>query len=347
MKRVIIRIIACFAGAALLTGCFGEYDPHGKQTDNPIGFRAGTLLLCGDATRTATLKEAFAASDSFAVFALLNNNTSSPVFDNTHVGYNGTRWSYDRPQGWAWSQNEDWYDFIAVAPETAGAARLVGAPGRLTVTVPYNVATQNYDLLAATHVRLGSLSPTERVEPVPFVFKHMLTAVRVDAVNISGEGNFTLNSYCFKNVNNSATLKATITSTGRESFLWIDAESSSAPVRTETPANGPHNPLSPGDTLRGAGFNLFIPQPLNESVNLPALEVTYTPASTGVPVTSPLIELQSIRSITDGTPITEWQMGVKYIYEIRVRLDGGVEVRVKTVDWDKEVYETPGIMIPE
>ena len=148
-------------------------------------------------------------------------------------------------------------------------------------------------------------------------------------------------------MNNSATLKATITSTGRESFLWIDAESSSAPVRTETPANGPHNPLSPGDTLRGAGFNLFIPQPLNESVNLPALEVTYTPASTGVPVTSPLIELQSIRSITDGTPITEWQMGVKYIYEIRVRLDGGVEVRVKTVDWDKEVYETPGIMIPE
>ena len=343
MNRVVIRIISYFAGAALLTGCFGEYDPHGKPVENPIGFRAGTMLLCDDATRTATLKEEFAASDSFAVFALFNNNASSPVFDNTHVGYNGTSWRYDYPKGWAWSQNEDWYDFIAVAPETAGAARLVGAPGRLTVTADYNVATHNYDLMAAVHVRLGSLSSTERVATVPFVFKHMLTAVRVDAVNISASGNFTLNSYCFKNVTNVATLKATVTSAGRESFLWINAESSSSAVRTENPGAT----VAAGATLQGAGFNLFIPQRLDESVNLPVLEVTYTPASTGVPVTAPPIELCSVLNVTDGTPITEWEMGKKYIYEVRVRLDGGVEVRVKTVDWDSERYETPGIMIPE
>ena len=200
--------------------------------------------------------------------------------------------------------------------------------------------------MAATYTRQGAVDPLERTLPVPFAFKHMLAAVRVDAVNISGSGSFTLNSYCFKNVINVATLKATINSAGRESFLWINAESSSSAVRTENPPAGTHNPVSPGDTLVGAGFNLFIPQRLDESVNAPVLEITYTPSG-AAESTTVSVALTDIRQVSDDTPITEWTMGVKYLYEIRVRLDGGVEIRVKTVDWDSEVYETPGIMIPE
>ena len=345
MKRVIIRIAAYFAGAALLWGCFGEYGPT-PTTGDVIRFRAGADALFDDNTRTATLLTSESVVQSFRVFSLLNNNASNPVFDNTLVVYHAPGWECSETKHWAWAQNEDWYDFIAVAPDTAGASRLVGAPGRLTVTTDYDVTSDNHDLMVAGYVRTGETPLDQRTLPVPLAFKHMLSAVKVDFINISGSGSFTLNSYCFKNVVNVATLKATFTAANRESFLWINAESSSSAVRAENPPAGTHNPVSPGDTLVGAGFNLFIPQRLDESVNDPVLEITYTPSGAAEPTTVP-VPLPGIKSVFDDSPINEWELGVKYTYEIRLRLDGGVEVRVKTVDWDKQVYETPGIMIPE
>jgi len=346
MKRVVIRIAAYFAGAALCWGCFGELGPTPKPETEVIGFEAGTSMLLDDATRVCDLKTSDSLVRDFSVFALLNNNGSNPIFDGTVVTYNGAGWSYPIAKHWEWSSITDRYDFAGVTPASAGASRLVDAPGRLTVTADYDVtsATDTFDLMVAMYSRSGDAANRNGI--VPMSFKHMLSAVRVDILNVSGSGNFRVNSYCFKNVVNNATVKATLNAAGAENFTWIDAESTSLPVRTENPAAGPHNPVAPGDTLRGAGFNLLIPQRLDGGVNLPALEITYTPTATGVPVTTPPILLKDILNKIGNEPITRWEMGVQYIYEISIRLDGGVEVRVITTDWDDITYETPGIMIP-
>lgn len=351
MKNVIIRIAAIFAGAVLVTGCFGEIGPRPAPAASPIRFEAGTSpLLQDDDTRVTPLHPAyFEATDDFSVFSLYNNQEADPVFDGAVITYNGTAWNYanlSEAKDWAWNQNEDRYDFVAVSPASAGATRLVGAPGRLTVTADYDLTADGHDLMAAAYSRTGESGLVIRTAPVPMTFKHMLSAVRVDFHSISGEGNFTVNSYCFKNIVNRSTLKATLTSASKESFVWINSESSTAAVRQENPAAGAHNPVAPGDSLIGAGFNLVIPQRLDAGVNLPALEITYTPASTGVPVTPPLIPLEEILRFADDQPILEWNMGVAYVYKVFIRLDGGVEVRVVTTEWDEVVYETPGIMIP-
>lgn len=350
MKNVIIRIAAFFAGAVLLWGCSGEFGPTSERI--PIEFRAGTALLLDDDTRTATLHpSSFEVNDNFSVFALFNDNGSDPVFDGATVTFNGSSWSYlssTSAKNWTWNQAEDRYDFIGISPVSAGASRLVGAPGRLTVTTDYDITSDNYDLMAAVYTRSGETSVEERTAVVPMSFKHMLTAVAVHVINISSTGNFKLNYYRFKNITNQATLKTTLTSAGRESYLWIDAETSSSPVRQEEPATGAHNPVAPGDTLKG-GYNLVIPQRLNEGVNLPALEISYTYTPSGgveTTATPPPIELRNILLKTNNSPIVEWQMGVAYTYEISIRLDGGVEVRVVTTQWDEQIYETPGIMIP-
>lgn len=342
MKHVIIRIASLLSVAALLTGCYGEIGPVSPA--GQIDFMAGMMLM-DDGTRTATLMTADSIPRTFSVFSLLNDRGATPVFDGTTVTYNSVydSWSYPGGKGWEWSRPTDRYDFIAVSPASAGAIRWIDAPGRLTARTDYDVSSDNYDLMASMYTR--SATDPDRLGAVHFAFRHMLSAVRVDITNISSDKSLTLHSYQFKNVVVSATLKANYTAAGKESYLWVNSERSSTAVRREDPPAGTHNPCDPGDALEGSGFNLFIPQQLDDSEDVPVLEFMYTPENAAKPDTVS-VELPEIKRSSDDTPITEWQMGVKYIYEIRIRLDGGVEINVKTVDWNKEVYETPGIIIP-
>ena len=351
MKKVIIRIAAYFTGAALVWGCFGEYGPSREQDGPAIDFRAGTSLLLGDDdTRAATLHPTtFTTDEDFSVFAVYNNDTIAPIFNGVTVTYNGSTWGYLDAKHWEWRRPEDRYDFIAVCPAAAGAERLRGAPGRLTVSTDYDITADNFDLMVALYSRSGEGTMEQKIAPVPMTFNHRLAAVRVDVINISGSGTFKVDSTWFENVTNRATLKSNLTSVGKENHQWIDAETTSLPVRKEKPATGAHNPVAPGDTLEGA-YNLLIPSRLDNGVNLPALRLGYTYTPSGgveTSVVSSPIYLKDILRKTDNEPITEWKQGTSYIYEIHLRLDGGVEVRVITTEWNEETYETPGIMIPE
>ena len=351
MQKVIIRIAAYFTGAALVWGCFGEYGPHREQEASAIGFRAGTSLLTDDDdTRAATLHPTtFSASEDFSVFAVYNNDTIAPVFNGVTVTYNGSSWGYPDVKHWEWSRPEDRYDFTAVSPAAAGASRLRGAPGRLTVVTDYDITSDNFDLMVALYSRSGDGSVEQKIAPVPMTFNHRLAAVRIDVINVSGTGNFTVDSTWFENVINRATLKSNLTSTGKENHQWIDAEKTSLPVRKEKLTSDPQNPVTPGDTLNGP-YNLLIPQRLDNGVNLPALRLAYTYTPSGGAATSVVsdpVYLKDILRKSDNEPITEWNQGASYLYEVHLRLDGGVEVRVITTQWDEVTYETPGIMIPE
>jgi hypothetical protein len=45
--------------------------------------------------------------------------------------------------------------------------------------------------------------------------------------------------------------------------------------------------------------------------------------------------------------LTQWERGKKYVYTIKLDLDGGVIVTVTTTPWDAEIEaETPGLLLP-
>ena len=59
------------------------------------------------------------------------------------------------------------------------------------------------------------------------------------------------------------------------------------------------------------------------------------------------IVLRNVKQARYGSAetIPEWEPGIKYTYNITIRLDGDVLVTVITTEWDEVVAETPGILI--
>lgn len=353
MKRVIIRIALLFVAASMLGGCYEKFGP--SLEPDTICFKAESMLLKDDATRSSTLLTSEDYVENFSIYSLFKNDADHPVFDGEAVSRSGVIWSYASPKNWEWNLPDDWYDFIAVSPSNEevsnglsdGSSRLVGAPGRLTVLVPYDVVNDDVDMMIAVHTRHGNLPENQKVAPVALAFNHMLAAVRVDVINNSSSGNIRVDSYGLKNVVNQATLKATIANADVPSFLWMDAVTTSTLVRQETPGTGEHNPIAPGDSLMG-GYNLVIPQDLTSGGMLEAtLEIKFTPIDGGVAGAQATREilLDKMQRFSDNSYITEWEIGKVYTYKIYIRRDGGVEVRVITTKWDEIVYETPGIMI--
>ena len=75
-----------------------------------------------------------------------------------------------------------------------------------------------------------------------------------------------------------------------------------------------------------------------------ALYLYYTPE--GSTQKEAIVRLKDICPRDSDTPITSWAAGTKYIYEISMRLDGGVLVTVETTDWGETIEaETPGLLI--
>nr|MCR5519066.1 hypothetical protein [Bacteroidales bacterium] len=97
-------------------------------------------------------------------------------------------------------------------------------------------------------------------------------------------------------------------------------------------------------------YDFMIPQQLDQAVgsgsdeaNMPRLLLTYTPE--GGSQSTADICLKNIPR-QDDTAITSWEMGVKYVYYVSMRLDGGLLVSIVTTAWDDVEAETPGLLIP-
>ena len=90
-------------------------------------------------------------------------------------------------------------------------------------------------------------------------------------------------------------------------------------------------------------WDLMIPQDLNPAGEVPpVLRVVFNKG--GSDVTEDL-NLKDILSVDSNEPITEWRAGVKYHYQIELRIGVGIVVTVKTTPWEVVEAETPGLMI--
>ena len=97
-----------------------------------------------------------------------------------------------------------------------------------------------------------------------------------------------------------------------------------------------------GQIYRVDVWDLMIPQDLNPGSQNPALQIVYNKGEENdITETLPLKDIKTLGNV----PITVWNPGTKYHYDIELRIGVGIVVTVTTTPWEVVEAETPGLMI--
>ena len=364
LKRVtfIMAVLIC---ALLSAGCSIRLDdPVQTKTvpEGAIGFCAGSVLLLDDAvpTRSTGLKTTFALADKFFVYGTKTlSNTRYNVFNGQQVNLQSLGSDASDPEDdvWEyspvrfWDGNATQYDFLAISGPATNAT-ISSNPaysGHVSASVTYDATGTPYDLMAAGYRRDDGTT-----SPVNFEFNHVLSAVRVTIINDSPLIDVTVNSYGFRNICTRAT------------GLIEQRNNGLAPMGTGSWDNLAYNGtvvLGKSDTLvldkdetyslAADQWDLMIPQDLSPHGDyVPQLMLDYEYDQVN-PYTDMLehyhpvfpIRLEEINVKGSNDVIDEWLPGIKYNYEIHIRLGGGINVTVSVTDWTEVLAETPGLTI--
>lgn len=245
----------------------------------------------------------------------------------------------------------------------------VDIPGAMAIQKSFAIKKDHYDLLMAGTRRSGANANT-RSKRVPLTFHHMLCAVRVGVTNESGGKSATINSIRFNNLIQKASAKATINVLDEVEFSWIDTQRTSA---DSVIYNAGAVLAMQGGSLPADDYTLLIPADLSVAIDgslepdvadyagrpdayaaamatfedkLPHLYINYTPEDELEPRDVGIV-LRNVKKARFGEAeaIGEWEMGIKYTYNVVIRLDGDVNVTVVTTRWEDVAGETPGLLI--
>lgn len=350
----IIRIAAVFWGTLFLAGCHKTDDPASEQTS--IRFEAGSLLLKDDAqTKTlASLKTGttFGDTDKIAVFGYHSGN-SEWVFERQEVTHEYAPtatpardcWTYSPGKPWVWHDANDYYDFIAVYPyeKTSGYSKTATA-SETKVVIPYSPSNP-CDLMAAAVHRSGGTTNS-----VHFQFPHLLSAVKVIVEMDTDSKAFTLTSYRFRNLPRaSGSVCISINNGVVSTPTWENVSTLPGDQFGQTGLTEYlyYNSAQDNNVTFEGGYDLMIPQTFTSNSAVLVLNCTYTNDQSQVVSLSPApaIPLRTINKKNTSTPITQWEAGKVYVYEIKIRIGGGVVVNVSTTDWEDFNAQTPGLQI--
>ena len=356
MRLRILHIFLAFAATALLTGgCVHQDVPDPDGTE--IRFGAGALQL-EDTKSVTTLDQrtAFEPADEISVYAW-HLQESSKVFDTQTVicpdPANGI-WTYTPKKKWRWQDN-DYYDFLAIPKKVGGVTVPVSGVTSLAPTssspfslsVPYDARTDHYDLLmAGTRRRVTDADPSAVVE---LNFQHMLSAVRVIFYRDSGSQKFVVTSFGFTDLIVSANIIWGWDETAKKCLVRLDNTEHTHQQQFGENRNYATPWLESAkfvDTYNPGFYDLLIPQNLDTG-DAPSLVVTLRDDVNGAwneYIPDP-IPLKDITIQGTDTPITRWEPGNVYTYEVRILLNGGVLVNVITTKWEDVYAYTPGLMI--
>jgi len=352
MTSRIIRIAATLAGCILLSaGCSlkSQLDTDGTA----IRFTAGSVLLRDDATKGGELKTGteFAKGDKFRVWAWHSAVQQHLTFgtDQLVTLQDDGTWDYAPHLFWNWQEGTDYYDFLAVYPGDQGFTHPAPDPNSptLTANVTYNAVNAQYDLMAAGRRRTEHITTI-----VPLEFQHMLSAVSVKVKNASGSVDehgdplsITLQSCRFVNLVTESTIQISFDGDKLSSSRGASAQNTNSVLGPAIPDN---TALAPGSSHpETAEWDIMVPQDLGtEQIGsvAPYLHIVYTK---GAEAEENVIDLplKDIKDSTTKQEITSWKAGVRYQYEIEIKLGGGILVNVRTTPWEIVEAETPGLMI--
>lgn len=369
LNRVTFILAAvCTLALSTLAGCVKTNNPASRQGE--ICFGAGSLLLNDDATKSGTdLKTIFdqasedvgeANADRFFVYGTKTiSGTRYNVFNGESVSLNslGSNASDPIDDVWDYSPHRFWdssasqYDFLAISGPSS-ARSIVCNPvgsGRIRANVPYDAIDNPYDLMAAGYQRNdGSTTP------VALEFYHILSAVRVTIINDSPSTNVTVNSYGFRNICIRATGMVEQSGNGLVAMSTSNWETTSY---TSSTVLGHSSTTVLGNKQEFAmpanKWDLMVPQELAPYGDyIPQLMLDYeydqeNPYTLETEHNHPVfpLRLDEIPVKNSEELITKWLPGKKYIYEIHIRLGGGIIVNVAVTDWKEIPAETPGLTI--
>lgn len=360
MLNRIIRIAAAACTLLIGTGCVRTLGPELDGAETPIGaigFTAGSTLLRDDALLSKSgedLKTAFAVSDNFYVYgAKVVSSTRYTVFDGVNVGLTSQGWEYSPLR--FWDSNATQYDFVAISgpASSAGITSDPSAAGHLRANVTFDATNSPCDLMAAGYQRTdGSITP------VHFEFNHILSAVRVVIINDSPSINVKINSYGFRNVCYRATGTVEQSGSGLEEMgtsNWGTPSYTSNTILGYTTSPGTVLARNEEFALPAGKWDLMVPQELAPYGDyIPQLMLDYeydqvNPYTDVLEHNHPVfpIRLEEIAVKNSDEPIRSWVPGKKYIYEIHIRLGGGIIVNVAVTDWKEVPAETPGVTIDD
>ena len=342
MRFRVIHIVAALACALLTAGCSEVNDSTREQA---ICFRAGSPLLKDDNTKSSTLKQTFANNDKFYVIgAKTVSGHLEAVFGEVNnpmpVSFNGTNWTYSPTKSWDPAASS--YGFLAISgPGTASGITCNPSSFPFSASLTYDPTVEQYDLLAACEERTDPQTFQSAI-PVHLQFYHTLSAVSVVVYNDSPEKDIRLLSYGFKNLYTRATLTVEHFEDTPQSSWMVITRSDGDPVFGASPnsviAHG-------GNHSSTEVYDLMIPQALNPvSTYVPKLVLSYMKTD-DVSSIETSISLKDILTNGSDIPITTWEQGVKYTYEIHIRYGGGIRVHVITTPWEEVSAETPGLLI--
>lgn len=356
MFNRIIRIAAAVGALSLWGGCVRIADLTPKEAPTEaIAFDAGSLLAIGnDVTKDVAAKFQFGGDDEFFVFGSKTlDGIREDVFDGTLVRLVSSTWGYDNTRFWDTQSSR--YDFLAISGprSTAGIeCNPVAGGGPVTARVSYNAVLGECDLMAACSQRTsagegnwvdGKRNPVKITDPVKLRFHHLLSAVSVKVSNDRwNPGVVTLQSWHFQNLAVAGTVTLVEDDSAVPGFSW---ETSAYSTSTSVLGSNFVEPiiLYPGDIYPDSWtdspedapvVNMMIPQQLAQAYYLPELILSYTfedyvTISRTLPIT-----LGTIKGKDTGVPITAWEPGMWYEYEIDILPGGDVDVNVVAIQWD-------------
>ena len=357
-----IRIIGTLLLGCLLivSGCRRE--PLPDVGDGVIRFAVGATMTSSEEpdTKFGLPKDSFipfVSGEEVMVYA--RRNSDDPVFDGNSVIWDGSSWNYSPAKYWNWANSTDAYDFLAlyrytpsnVTPSTP-SCNFASSP--LALSVPYNPASAQYDLMLAGKRRNYN---ENRLAAVPLEFNHMLCAVEFKVSNTSSGKSFTFEGYHFENLVSRGTAKVTATydGQGNPAFSWERTRLAASIGGTTSMSAAelaekdiPYIIASQSDFPVGH-YDLMIPQNHNEKIGAngyPTLVVDYTPTGSAQ-ASHAHVMLKDVIDTSTQAPISTWDPGIRYCYEICIDLDGGVQVQATIEPWSNILLETPGLLIPK
>ncbi len=344
------HIVFVFTITALFVpGCTKQRDLD--VDGGEIRFSASSVQLVEETKSGVTSldhRTEFNEHDVIKVFAWHNEEgqifTGEPVelTDATnHV------WTYSPKKRWNWTDN-DWYDFLAVPSTISGAVSTAPtSSSAFCLSVHYDPRVSQQDLLmAGTRRRVTDENPSDVVQ---LDFQHMLSAIKVIFYRDSGSQKFVITSFGFDDLIVSADILGYWDEFAKMFTFRTDNRERTHQKQFGEDRNYAKPWLEPAkyvDTYDCGFYDLLIPQNL-ETDDSPSLVVTFRDDVTGVynEYTPDPIPLKDIVNKSTGAPISQWEPGHVYVYEVHIMLNGGVLVNVITTKWEDIPAQTPGLMI--
>lgn len=329
--------LAALASVALVS-CVNDESNGAMDAPKPLAFNSPVLVTQTRAGEYTPVKGEilgdYSNDERFVVFCNISEGTfngwETNYFNaNGEVAFKGTNESFwGTNTQYYWPLDNKYLTFAAYSPAKLndGCTVTYGPKGfEFKNFAPAQQSQDQYDLMYTQRYANRS-NDNNGGSAVTLNFKHALSSIVFSAEENVGEKTYKINSLrVVGNIHDQATFKQNIVETKKnvdvaysetENAGW-DFTGQTANLHTYIPTFDPFDvPAIPDNFTEGAGALLLIPQDVPDEAYV-EINFTVTEVATSTKINYPSYKVNlSDFKLVNGTPISTWIMGKRYIYRI-------------------------------